>query len=83
MLDKPIEKIVMEDGHVVGVFDGKDTAKCSIVVCDPSYAADRCKKVGQVCINHPNILVLFKVGFIFNSFSLKIFQMPERENSHY
>ncbi|BFZ08511.1 hypothetical protein BsWGS_11550 [Bradybaena similaris] len=58
MLDKPIEKIVMEDGHVVGVFDGKDTAKCGIVVCDPSYAADRCKKVGQVvraiCIlNHP------------------------------
>ncbi|BFZ10611.1 hypothetical protein BsWGS_13650 [Bradybaena similaris] len=58
MLDKPIEKIVFQDGHVVGVSDGKDTAKCSIVVCDPSYAPDRCKKVGQVvraiCIlNHP------------------------------
>lgn len=48
MLDKPIEKIVIEDGHVVGVFDGKDTAKCSIVVCDPTYAPDRCRKVGQV-----------------------------------
>ncbi|KAI8771577.1 rab GDP dissociation inhibitor beta [Biomphalaria glabrata] len=58
MLDKPIDHIVMEDGHVVGVSDGKDTAKCSIVVCDPTYAKDRCKKVGQVvraiCIlNHP------------------------------
>ncbi|CAG5128866.1 unnamed protein product [Candidula unifasciata] len=58
MLDKPVDKIVMQDGHVVGVSDGKDTAKCSIVVCDPSYAPDRRKKVGQVvraiCIlNHP------------------------------
>jgi Rab GDP dissociation inhibitor len=58
MLDKPIEKIVMQDGHVTGVFDGKDTAKCSILVCDPTYAPERCKKVGQVvraiCIlNHP------------------------------
>ncbi|XP_059139445.1 rab GDP dissociation inhibitor beta-like [Physella acuta] len=58
MLDKPVDKIVMEDGHVVGVSDGKDTAKCSIVVCDPTYAPDHCKKVGQVvraiCIlNHP------------------------------
>ncbi|CAG5127950.1 unnamed protein product, partial [Candidula unifasciata] len=58
MLDKPIESIVMEDGHVVGVSDGKDTAKCGIVVCDPSYAPDRCKTVGQVvraiCIlDHP------------------------------
>ncbi|XP_012942326.1 rab GDP dissociation inhibitor alpha [Aplysia californica] len=58
MLDKPVDKIVMEDGHVVGVSDGKDTAKCSVIVCDPTYAQDRCKKVGQVvraiCIlNHP------------------------------
>ncbi|CAL1539066.1 unnamed protein product [Lymnaea stagnalis] len=58
MLDKPVEKIIMEDGHVVGVSDGKDIAKCSMVVCDPTYAPERCKKVGQVvraiCIlNHP------------------------------
>lgn len=48
MLDKQIEKIVLEDGHVVGVSDGKETAKCSIVVCDPTYAPERCRKVGQV-----------------------------------
>jgi Rab GDP dissociation inhibitor len=58
MLDKPVDQIVMQDGHVVGVSDGKDTAKCSIVVCDPTYAPDRCRKVGQVVraiclLNHP------------------------------
>ncbi|KAK3743921.1 hypothetical protein RRG08_054807 [Elysia crispata] len=58
MLDKPVDEIVMEDGHVVGVKSQGETAKCGIVVCDPTYAPDRCKKVGQVvraiCIlNHP------------------------------
>jgi Rab GDP dissociation inhibitor len=47
MLDKPCDEIVMEE-----------VAKCKMVICDPSYAPDRVKKVGQVvraiCImNHP------------------------------
>lgn len=48
MLDKPCDEIVMEDGKVVGVRSGGETAKCSMVICDPSYAKDRVKKVGQV-----------------------------------
>lgn len=58
MLDKPIEDIKMEDGHVVGVTSGGETAKTKIVVGDPSYFPDKVKKVGQVvrCIcllQHP------------------------------
>jgi len=49
MLDKPVEEIVVENGRVVGVKSGGETARCSMVICDPSYALDRCKKVGQVC----------------------------------
>jgi len=48
MLDKPVEEIVMENGRVVGVKSGGETARCSMVICDPSYAPERCKKVGQV-----------------------------------
>jgi Rab GDP dissociation inhibitor len=58
MLDKPVDEIVIEDGRVVGVRSGEETAKCKYVVCDPSYVPDRVKKTGQViraiCIlNHP------------------------------
>ncbi|XP_013773852.1 rab GDP dissociation inhibitor beta-like [Limulus polyphemus] len=58
MLDKPIDEIVMENGKVVGVRSGNETAKCKQVYCDPSYVPDRVEKVGQVirCIclmNHP------------------------------
>ena len=58
MLDKPVDEIVMENGKVVGVRSGSDTAKCKFVVCDPSYRMESVKKVGQViraiCIlNHP------------------------------
>lgn len=57
MLDKPVDEIVMEEGKVVGVKSGEETAKCKFVVCDPSYVSDRTKKVGQtvraICIlNH-------------------------------
>lgn len=49
MLDKPGDEIVTnETGEVVGVRSDKEVAKCKMVVCDPSYAPDRCKKVGQV-----------------------------------
>jgi Rab GDP dissociation inhibitor len=58
MLDKPIDEIVMENGKVVGVKSGEETARCSMVICDPSYAPKHCKKSGQVvraiCIlDHP------------------------------
>ena len=58
MLDKPIEEIVMEDGKVVGVKSEGETARCKMVVGDPSYFPNLVKKVGQVvriiCIlDHP------------------------------
>jgi len=58
MLDKPIDEIVFENGKVTGVRSGGETAKCKQVYCDPSYAPDKVKKVGQVvrCIcllDHP------------------------------
>ncbi|CAD6207122.1 GSCOCG00010123001-RA-CDS [Cotesia congregata] len=58
MLDKPIDEIVMENGKVVGVRSGNETAKCKQVFCDPTYVTDRVKKVGQVVraiclLNHP------------------------------
>jgi len=48
MLDKPIDEIVYENGVVVGVRSGDQTARCKAVICDPSYAQDKVKKVGQV-----------------------------------
>jgi Rab GDP dissociation inhibitor len=48
MLDKPVDEIVYENGVVVGVRSGEETARCKAVICDPSYAPDKVKKVGQV-----------------------------------
>ncbi|TPX37631.1 hypothetical protein SmJEL517_g00695 [Synchytrium microbalum] len=49
MLNKPIEEIVYgDDGRVIGVKSEGETAKCKAVICDPSYAPDKVKKVGQV-----------------------------------
>lgn len=48
MLDKPVDEIVVQDGKVVGVRSGNDIARCKQVYCDPSYAPNRAKKVGQV-----------------------------------
>ena len=56
MLDKPCDEIVMENGKVVGVRCGEETAKCSMVICDPSYAMDRVKKVGQVSAKRAYLL---------------------------
>ncbi|XP_064487100.1 rab GDP dissociation inhibitor beta-like [Ornithodoros turicata] len=58
MLDKPIDEIVMENGRVVGVRSGGETARCKQVYCDPSYVPGQVEKVGQVvrCIcllDHP------------------------------
>jgi len=53
-----VDELVVENGKVVGVRSGGETAKCKQVYCDPSYAPSRVKKVGQVvrCIcllDHP------------------------------
>ncbi|XP_041460297.1 rab GDP dissociation inhibitor beta-like [Lytechinus variegatus] len=48
MLDKPIEEIVIEEGKVVGVKSQGETAKCKMVIGDPSYFPDRVEKRGQV-----------------------------------
>ena len=48
MLDKPVDEIVYENGVVVGVRSGNETARCKAVICDPSYAPNKVKKVGQV-----------------------------------
>jgi len=48
MLDRPDAKIVYEDGKVVGVEAKGEVAKCKMVVCDPSYAPEKCKNVGKV-----------------------------------
>ncbi|CAH1795750.1 unnamed protein product [Owenia fusiformis] len=58
MLDKTCDKIVCEDGKVVGVKSEGETAKCKMVICDPSYVLEKVKKVGQVVraiclLNHP------------------------------
>lgn len=48
MLEKPVDEIVMEDCKVVGVRSGDETARCKAVICDPSYAPEKCQKVGRV-----------------------------------
>ncbi|EUB57627.1 Rab GDP dissociation inhibitor alpha [Echinococcus granulosus] len=58
MLNKPFEGFVMENGKVVGVKSEGEVAKCSKVICDPSYAPDLVRQVGKVvraiCIlDHP------------------------------
>ncbi|KAL2104362.1 hypothetical protein ACEWY4_001230 [Coilia grayii] len=58
MLNKPVEEIVMEGGHVVGVKSEGEVARCKQLICDPSYIPERVQKVGQVirviCIlSHP------------------------------
>eukprot|EP01104_Vermistella_antarctica_P000512 TRINITY_DN10672_c0_g1_i1.p1 TRINITY_DN10672_c0_g1~~TRINITY_DN10672_c0_g1_i1.p1 ORF type:complete len:448 (+),score=130.64 TRINITY_DN10672_c0_g1_i1:33-1346(+) len=58
MLEKPVDELVMEGGKCVGVKSEGEVAKAKFVVCDPSYASNKVKKVGQVvrtiCIlDHP------------------------------
>merc|ERR1712226_1087751 len=59
MLDKPVDELVYgDDGKVIGVKSGGETAKCKQVFCDPSYVPSLVKKTGQVirCIclmDHP------------------------------
>ncbi|XP_065340147.1 rab GDP dissociation inhibitor alpha [Cloeon dipterum] len=58
MLDKPVDELVMENGHVIGVRSGEEMARCKQVYCDASYVPDKARKTGQVirCIclmSHP------------------------------
>ncbi|KAA8591448.1 hypothetical protein FQN60_002391 [Etheostoma spectabile] len=58
MLNKPVEEIVMEGGHVIGVKSEGEVARCKQLICDPSYIPDRVRKAGQVirviCVlSHP------------------------------
>jgi Rab GDP dissociation inhibitor len=60
MLNKPVDEVVYEKGRVVGVKSQGQTAKCKMVLGDPSYFAgtDKVKKTGEVarciCImSHP------------------------------
>jgi len=48
MLDKKVDEIVYENGKVVGVRSGNETAKCTQVICDPSYAPEKVQKVDRV-----------------------------------
>lgn len=49
MLNKKIDEIVYgPDGRVIGVKSEGETARCKVVICDPSYAPDKVKKVGRV-----------------------------------
>jgi len=48
MLDKPVDHIVYENGKAIGVKSGDDIVKGKQIYCDPSYATDKAKKVGQV-----------------------------------
>jgi len=50
MLDKPGCEIVFDEtGKAIGVKDADGAmAKCDAVVCDPSYAKDKCKVTGKV-----------------------------------
>ena len=37
MLNTEVNEILMEDGKVVGIKSGDQTAKAPLVICDPSY----------------------------------------------
>ena len=58
MLDKPIDELVMENGKVVGVRSGNETARCKQVYCDPSYVPDKTEKIGQVIF-----ILVHKINF--------------------
>ncbi|KAJ3372373.1 Rab GDP dissociation inhibitor alpha [Kappamyces sp. JEL0680] len=59
MLSKPIEEIVYgEDGRVTGVKSEGEVVRAKSVIGDPSYFADKVKKIGKVVriicfLNHP------------------------------
>ena len=50
MLNQDVDEILMDNGKVVGVRHGEDTAKAPLVICDPSYVKglNKTKVVGKV-----------------------------------
>ncbi|XP_014772262.1 rab GDP dissociation inhibitor alpha [Octopus bimaculoides] len=48
MLDKPVDELIFEEGKAVGVKSQGQVANCKMIICDPSYAPEKCKKQGQV-----------------------------------
>ncbi|KAG2184417.1 hypothetical protein INT43_000326 [Umbelopsis isabellina] len=49
MLDKKVDELVYDaEGKVCGVKSGDEVAKTKLVICDPSYAQDKVRKVGSV-----------------------------------
>ena len=50
MLDISVDEIVMEDGKVVGVRSGRESAKCKKVYHDPTYCPGMVKKKGHVVV---------------------------------
>ncbi|KAI7832431.1 putative secretory pathway GDP dissociation inhibitor 1 [Gamsiella multidivaricata] len=48
MLTKPVDEIIYENGKVVGVRSGNEVARCSQLICDPTYAPDKVRKVARV-----------------------------------
>eukprot|EP01006_Ploeotia_vitrea_P054742 TRINITY_DN67920_c8_g4_i1.p1 TRINITY_DN67920_c8_g4~~TRINITY_DN67920_c8_g4_i1.p1 ORF type:complete len:449 (-),score=84.83 TRINITY_DN67920_c8_g4_i1:1464-2810(-) len=49
MLNTPVDKVVNDDnGHVTGIQSGENVIKAKMIIADPTYFPDKCKKVGQV-----------------------------------
>ncbi|KAM3582668.1 Rab GDP dissociation inhibitor alpha [Umbelopsis sp. WA50703] len=58
MLDKPVTEIVYENGVAIGVRSEDVVAKAKSIICDPSYAQEKVKKIGStvraICfLDHP------------------------------
>lgn len=57
MLNTNVDEILEEDGKVVGIRSGEQTAKAPMVICDPSYAMTKSKEnykvIRAICLlNH-------------------------------
>ena len=49
MINKPIDEILKnKENKVIGVRSGQKTIKAPIIICDPSYAIDKVKKIGKI-----------------------------------
>ncbi|KAA0187202.1 Guanosine nucleotide diphosphate dissociation inhibitor [Fasciolopsis buskii] len=80
MLHKPIDEIVIENGHVIGVKAEGEVARCKLVICDPTYAPDRVKKIGKVVraiclLNHP-------IPGVHNAMSCQVI-IPQKETQRH
>jgi Rab GDP dissociation inhibitor len=58
MLDKPVDEIIYENGVATGVRSVDGVAKAKSIICDPSYAQGKVRKIGStvraICfLDHP------------------------------